>query len=143
MQSPENKVRRHEHAYVKAKTTPLTPRQDLSQASENGQPETGHGFLICASSMGILAVMSDGAALPLMQNDKYYDLSDLLAGEPIPVSRKVEQVSKLASLSSRAAALSTLHSLKTTGTAGYAGVVGAFWFSQKLLPRPCSVAIGS
>ena len=110
------------------------PEQDLSQASENGQPETGHGFLICASSMGILAVMSDGAALPLDANDKYYDLSDLLAGEPIPVSRKVEQVSKLASLSSRAAALSTLHSLKTTVTAGYAGVVGAvpLVFSQKL-----------
>lgn len=48
------------------------------------QPETGMGLQIAVTKNGLLAIMSNGMALPCYATQQFYDIDDLLTGAPLP-----------------------------------------------------------
>ncbi len=102
--------------------------KDLLKLSEDTltglATETGQGFVIGTSSIGPIAALSDGTALPLTQSQDFYDAADLYAGLPLPHSRRMQQITSLVPLPSRAEAIKFLLSLKTRHARAYAGVLG-------------------
>ena len=60
----------------------LVPNQ-MQEVGERA-PETGMAFQIVETPSGFVAVLEDRSALPCYRDPQFYDIADLLAGEPIP-----------------------------------------------------------
>lgn len=98
----------------------VVPNQmrDLSER----EPETGMAFQIVETPSGFVAVLEDRSALPCYRDPQFYDVADLLAGEPIPKTRGDALLSVSAVLADRATAFTALQgagiSPSFTGNAG-------------------------
>ena len=86
----------------------LTPTNDAHH-------ETGLGFTICNGTNGIVAVMSDGTALPLYYDATFYDVFDAMAGEAIPLGSLFAASPSGLRYPTRAKAFSALSALGTIG----------------------------
>lgn len=92
---------------------------------DQGDCETGMGFFVAPGKKPgtAYAVLSDGATLPLQSHDRYYDVTDLLAGALISARAK-GSVSLGSATAHRAAAAALMSALSVSSA--YSGGVGAF-----------------
>jgi hypothetical protein len=109
----------------KSKPVLLVQDDQLKKLGTHAFAETGMGFYIATSMTGDLyAVLSDGAALPLQADTVFYDLTDLIAGDPVPQSKNYGTVNFTNTFPTRASAGLALLGLNISPH--YAGAAGAF-----------------
>lgn len=106
----------------------LAPNQmrDLSKR----EPETGMGFQIVKTPSGFAAVLEDRSALLCYRDKEFYDVVDLLGGEPIPETRRGAELNVSAALADRATAFTALQgasiSPSFTGNAGAVPLIASY-----------------
>jgi hypothetical protein len=82
-----------------------TPVLDMLSDS---QPEAGMSVQLIQTPNGVVAVLSDGHALPCYADRVFYDLTDLLAGVPVPNQTRQGSIQALAGYPSRLAAMAAI-----------------------------------
>lgn len=100
--------------------------RDLSER----KPETGMAFQIVETPSGFVAVLEDQSALPCYRDQQFYDVADLLAGEPIPNTRRDAVLNVSTVLADRATAFTALQgasiSPSFTGNAGAVPLIASY-----------------
>jgi len=97
-----------------------------SQVISKEFPETGMDFQIVQTSLGLIAVLEDGAALPYYDDLLHYDINDLIAGNPISTIRDSVSLNVSSVFPNRAAALIAMQAANISHK--YTGSAGAFPF---------------
>lgn len=91
--------------------------------------ETGMGLQIVSTPAGIVIVLGGSTALPCYTDPRFYDVADVLAGEPIPHSRDDVSLQVVSAFAGRAAAFTALRKARVspafTGTAGAIPLIGS------------------
>jgi hypothetical protein len=86
--------------------------------------ETGMGLQIVETASGLVAVLADGSALPCYADRRFYDVDDLLAGEPLPQGRDDQSLVVASVFGNRAAAFVALRAKRiSTSFTGSSGAV--------------------
>jgi hypothetical protein len=89
-----------------------------------GSSETGMGFQIVRTPDGMVAVLSDGSALLFYPHQRFYNVDDVLKGNPIPSSSNIEPLTISEIFSDRAKAQNALQ--KVNISPQFIGTAGAF-----------------
>ena len=96
------------------------------QPNDDSHTETGVGFAVCHTEDGIIAVQSDGKALPFFDSQIYYNVFDAMQGTPLPDTTRPYQLQQPQRYPSRASAIQALRALNIAPRiAPYLGTAGA------------------
>lgn len=113
---------------------------EMRDLSEN-HPETGMGFQVVQGSSGFVIVLEERTGLPCYPDPRFYDVSDLLAGNPVPVTRGDGRLTPTAVHPNRPAAITALQALTIspayTGTAGAVPLIASHTLSAPKLFYRC------
>jgi len=97
-------------------------------------PQTGVGFYVLSAATRYFAALEDRSALPLQNDPTFYDVSDLLNGDPLPTSRLRTKLAHVRGFGDRNAAIAALSagsiSPRYLGSAGAVPLIATYSLSK-------------